>query len=175
MKIILAIDDSWGIARQGTIPWHLPADLARFKKITIGDGNNACIMGRTTYESIPEKFRPLSNRLNVVLTRQLEEIPGVIAKHSLKDALTFSHKKARDVFVIGGADVYEQCFRQDAPEVCSEIYLTRVSGDFSCDQHVVWLKKIIEKDFVKVSQEELQGAKGIFEVYSNQILKTPFE
>ena len=69
-SIVVAIDRAGGIGREGKLPWNLPADMARFKEITQGEGGNAVIMGRKTWDSIPEKFQPLPGRLNVVLTRR---------------------------------------------------------------------------------------------------------
>lgn len=164
-SIILATDESWGVARAGNIPWYLPADLKRFKEITMGDipkeVPNACIMGRITYESIPEKFRPLPNRLNIVLTRDPSKLSGATPKTSLESALEHAQENARDVFVIGGASVYKQCFLGERP---ANVYLTRVPGDFSCDQHVSWLKKILREEYALATQEDLQGG-AILETY----------
>lgn len=75
MNLIVAMDDRGGIGRNGNLPWDLPAEMARFTKLTTlttNRGNkNAVIMGRKVWESIPPKFRPLKNRLNVVLSRKV--------------------------------------------------------------------------------------------------------
>ena len=67
--IIAAVSENGVIGKDGKIPWHLPVDLKRFKKLTSG---YPVIMGRKTYESLPKKFRPLPGRLNIVLSHQKE-------------------------------------------------------------------------------------------------------
>ena len=72
-SLIVAMDSQNGIGKNGQLPWHLPADLKHFKEITctVRDPKkqNVVLMGRKTWDSIPEKFRPLPGRINVVLTR----------------------------------------------------------------------------------------------------------
>ena len=71
--IVAASKNTFGIGYENTIPWHISADLVHFKNITTETSSptlqNAVIMGRRTYESIPSKFRPLKNRLNIILSR----------------------------------------------------------------------------------------------------------
>jgi dihydrofolate reductase len=91
------------IGRNGALPWHLPEDLARFRALTTG---TTVVMGRTTWESLPERFRPLPDRRNVVLSRDPQFAPGgATVAGSLDDALTSA---AGDVWVIGGAMVYAE-------------------------------------------------------------------
>jgi dihydrofolate reductase / thymidylate synthase len=97
-------------------PWKLPGDMEHFKKVTVGtnhvDRKNAVIMGRKTWESIPEKFRPLADRINVVLTRQKNyTVPSdIIVASSLHDAATKLEEYGckGEIFVIGGSEVYQQ-------------------------------------------------------------------
>lgn len=74
--VVLAADEDLGIARDQAIPWHLPRDMAYFRRLTQGAGQNAVIMGRKTWESIPLRFRPLKRRFNVVLTRSPPPLGG---------------------------------------------------------------------------------------------------
>lgn len=92
---------------------------------------NACIMGRKTWESIPDRFRPLQERLNVVVSHSRLELPeGALASDSLEKALVKAEAGARHVFVTGGARIYEQALvRPD----CAGLYVTLVEGDFECD------------------------------------------
>ena len=69
VTLILAADSQDGLARNGDLPWHLPADLARFKRLTVGSGRSAVLMGRTTWDTLPPRFQPLPERVNIVLTR----------------------------------------------------------------------------------------------------------
>jgi len=93
------------IGARNALPWHLPQDLAHFKKLTLGC---PVIMGRKTWDSLPPRFRPLPGRLNVVITRQAHwRESGAQSACSLEDALT--QCAAHDhVWVIGGASIYEQ-------------------------------------------------------------------
>lgn len=89
------------IGRGGTIPWHVPEDLARFKELT---GDAAVIMGRATWDSLPERFRPLPGRHNVVLSRRTDLGPdGATVVSTPEDALAAAGEPA---WVIGGAQVY---------------------------------------------------------------------
>lgn len=125
-SIIVAIDEKGGIGKNNTLPWHLPADLKHFKEFTTG---GTVIMGRNTWESIPEKFRPLPNRLNIVLTGNLNyHVPeGVKLASSLDGALAIAEG---NTFVIGGAKVFEDAIRHES---CSELIITKIDGDFNCD------------------------------------------
>lgn len=88
------------IGADGGIPWHLPEDLAMFRRLTTG---TTVLMGRRTWESLPKRFRPLPHRRNVVLTRRGGFAPrGVEVVHTVEDVLT----RSEPVWVIGGADVY---------------------------------------------------------------------
>jgi dihydrofolate reductase len=89
------------IGADGAMPWHLPEDLAHFRSVTRG---GAVIMGRRTWDSLPERFRPLPGRKNVVITRQRGwAAEGTSVAHSLEDALALTEG---DLWVIGGAEIY---------------------------------------------------------------------
>jgi dihydrofolate reductase/thymidylate synthase len=100
--IVAATAGSMGIGRQGKLPWHLPLDMEHFKQLTVMSSRanrmNAVIMGRKTWESIPAKFRPLKDRLNVVLSRnpaireQLNIPSNVCVAGSLDEALEMLSK-----------------------------------------------------------------------------------
>lgn len=92
------------IGRDGALPWHLPEDLAHFRAVTAG---SAVVMGRRTWESVPERFRPLPGRRNIVLTRQPGwAADGAEAAGSLEEALALAGDSGSDVWVMGGASVY---------------------------------------------------------------------
>ena len=69
LKMILAMDLDGCIGKENGLPWRLQSDMLRFKRLTVGQGNSAVLMGRTTWETIPERFRPLVDRINIVVTR----------------------------------------------------------------------------------------------------------
>ena len=131
-SIIAAMDSQRGIGLGGKLPWRLQGDMYHFRQISVGRGKNAVIMGRNTWESLPKKFRPLPQRLNVVLSRQSLNLPGaVLSANSLTAALELPEVKlAEEVFIIGGAHVYAQAIVH--PD-CHKIYLTEIEGDFGCD------------------------------------------
>ena len=101
--MVWAQDERGVIGRDGALPWHLPEDLAHFRALTRGA---TVVMGRATWESLPERFRPLPGRRNVVLTRQAGyAAAGADVRSSLSDALADVEGA---VWVIGGAQVYAQ-------------------------------------------------------------------
>src|SRR5690606_20614266 len=99
--LIVAMDSKNGIGKNNDLMWHLPNDMKFFKETTTG---HIVVMGRKNFESIPEKFRPLPNRENVVLTRNVDyTAEGVKVFHSLREVITFyENEDNRTVFIIGG-------------------------------------------------------------------------
>ena len=105
INMIFARSANGVIGNNNAMPWHLPEDLAHFKKLTL-----CCpvIMGRKTWDSLPAKFRPLPGRTNVVITRQADwQAKGAQSAGSLTDALAIC-QAASDVWIIGGAQIYAQ-------------------------------------------------------------------
>lgn len=93
------------IGKGGKLPWRIPGELAWFRQMTLG---HTVIMGRKTWESLPEERRPLPTRWNIVVTSQRDyQAEGAIVAHSLDEALAMA-KPGTSVFVIGGASLYEQ-------------------------------------------------------------------
>ena len=110
----------------GTLPWHLPEDMQHFRELTTG---KPVIMGRKTWESLPERFRPLPGRLNIVVTRNPDYgAPGATVAGSV-DAALAACAPAPEAFVIGGAELYRQAItRADRLEL-TEIELDVADGD----------------------------------------------
>ena len=109
----------------GAMPWHLPEDLAHFKRLT-----NGCpvIMGRKTWDSLPERFRPLPGRRNIVITRQADwSENGVQRASSLPEALQMC-EPAATVWVMGGAQIYAQ-----ALPLAARVEVTEIAQDFDGD------------------------------------------
>ena len=103
-NIIAAVDDNGGIGKDGKLPWgRLKDDINWFRKVTVGNGNNAVIMGRKTWDSLPKQFRPLPERYNIVLSRNLMPGKGYSVAGSLDIALHMAEKADR-VFVTGDRD-----------------------------------------------------------------------
>ena len=102
LTLVVAIARNGVIGQDNRLPWHLPEDLAHFKALTTG---HAVIMGRKTWASLPPKFRPLPQRLNIVVTRDPAfRADGAVVVHSLPDAVAAAGDK--QAFVIGGAEIY---------------------------------------------------------------------
>jgi dihydrofolate reductase len=111
------------IGNQGTLPWHLPEDLQRFKELTTGA---TVVMGRTTWESLPASVRPLPGRRNLVLSRDpAYAAPGAEVFESLDDALAAADG---DVWVIGGATVYAEAMAHADRIVRTRLHVS-VDGD----------------------------------------------
>jgi dihydrofolate reductase len=116
------------VGRENTIPWRIPEDLAHFRELTTG---TTVVMGRHTWESLPPRFRPLPDRMNVVLSRSPDFVAdGARVAHSIEDALD----PARDVWVIGGAAVWAA-----ALPFASVAVVTEVGAPFEGDVHALEL------------------------------------
>ena len=146
-KMILAMDLDGCIGKDDGLPWRLRADMLRFKRLTVGDGHNAVLMGRTTWESLPEAYRPLSERLNIIVTRNEEySVDGAYACLSIEKGLGLAEENSSDIcWIIGGANVYEQC-----RELVEEVHVTMVETNQSGDVRVGlftednWEKETVE-------------------------------
>lgn len=127
MSIILiaALSRNRCIGKNGTIPWHLPQDMARFKQLTTG---HPVVMGRKTWESLPDQFRPLPNRTNIILTRQADYMlpEGVKRYRSVEDAAAAHPNET--LFVIGGGEIYAQ-----ALPLADQLELTHVNQEIDGD------------------------------------------
>jgi len=135
-SIIVAMDQNRGIGKGGKLPWSIPDDMKYFKKVTTATEEpskcNAVIMGRITWESIPDKFRPLKGRVNIVITRNKNFVlpQGVKKAESLTDALKLIDDTVESVFVIGGGQIYHEAIQM--PE-CRTICSTEIDDAFDCD------------------------------------------
>ena len=137
------------IGAGGTLPWHLPEDLAHFKRVTMGC---PVIMGRKTWDSLPPRFRPLPGRLNIVVTRQANwQADGATPAHSLQDAMRLG-APAADAWVIGGAQLYALA----APLATSAV-VTEIDQAFDGDAFAPTLGD----DWVEAARETHVAASGL--------------
>ncbi len=121
LTIIVATDNCLGIGISGTLPWHLPEDLAHFKQTTSG---HPIVMGRKTFDSIG---RPLPNRRNIVITRDATwHHPGTESVTSLEQAIALTATIL--TYIIGGAQIYAQAF-----PLASRLIITEIDKRFDCD------------------------------------------
>lgn len=127
ISLIVAVSQNGVIGTGGKLPWHFPADLKRFKEITL---SHPIIMGRKTFESIG---KPLPGRTNLVIThRKNFACCGALTAGSLEEALKLCEKES-EVFVIGGAQIFKH-----ALPVADRIYLTLIHQDFEGDARFEW-------------------------------------
>ncbi len=137
------------IGKGGVMPWHLPEDLAHFKRVTL---NHPVIMGRKTWDSIPPKFRPLPGRTNIVVTRQADwHEKGAQCSSSLREALQLCENSAQ-VWIIGGAQIYAQ-----ALPLADELVVTEIDADFDGDAHA----PALSADWREVARERIVAASGL--------------
>lgn len=129
IAIIVAMDANRGIGKDNGLLWHLPVDMKFFKEKTT---DNIVVMGRKNFESIPEKFRPLPNRENVILTRNKEfKADGCLVFHSMEEVLKqYENEEDRTMFIIGGGEIYQQALKMD---IVDEMYITKVNKTYSAD------------------------------------------
>jgi len=128
VSLIVAMDKNHGIGKNNDLMWHLPRDMKFFKSTT---ENHVVIMGRKNYDSIPEKYRPLSSRENVIITRNPDfKASGCLTFLSLKDALKHFEGEHREIFIIGGGEIYKLSMSMDC---VYKMYITHVNGTFDAD------------------------------------------
>ena len=124
ISMIVTVDRDWGIGRENDMLAHIKPDLKYFRETTTG---HAVIMGHNTYLSLPEESRPLPSRDNIILTSKNLDIEGVQIVHSLEEMFKLIDDKYSDqeVFIIGGASVYEQMLPH-----ADKLYLTHIFRKF---------------------------------------------
>ena len=164
LHLIFARAANGVIGKNGTLPWHLPEDLAHFKRTTLGC---PVIMGRKTWDSLPPKFRPLPGRLNIVVTRQ-NGWHGEGARHaaSLPEAKALCPPDS-NAWVIGGAEIYAQ-----ALPLAHTAVVTEIDADFKGDAFA----PRFGPGWVETARERHTSATGLgfsFVTYQNNALQTP--
>jgi len=128
-SIVVAVARNGVIGRAGGLAWKISDDLKRFKEITTG---HPVVMGRKTYDSIG---KPLPNRANIVISRTMSAVSGIIVARSVDEAVSLSKSEAErlgveEIFIIGGADIYEKTL-----SICDRICLTEVEADVAGDAY----------------------------------------
>lgn len=129
LQLIVAMDNERGIGKNNDLMWHLPADMKFFKETTVG---HIVVMGRKNFDSIPERFRPLVGRENVVLTRNTDfTAPDCVVFHSLEACLkAYENESDRIIFIIGGGQIYKQAL---ALNCVDEMFITHVDHCYGAD------------------------------------------
>jgi len=139
------------IGANGTMPWHLPEDLAHFKALTQG---HPVIMGRKTWDSLPARFRPLPGRTNIVVTRQADwHADGAQRAASLHDALSLAEQSgAATAWIMGGAQIYAQ-----ALPLAARVEVTEIGRDYEGDAHA----PVLGPEWVETARSRHVGAGGL--------------
>lgn len=123
MTIILAADHDWAIGKDGELLTSIPEDMKFFRETTKG---STVVMGRKTWDSLPKK--PLPDRVNCVLSRTMKSAEGAQVFGSVDELLKFTKNADGKVFVIGGAEIYNELLPH-----CDEAYITRIYENFHGD------------------------------------------
>ena len=132
-NIIVATTSDGGIGYKNKLPWpHNSEDMKRFAKLTKGSGNNAIVMGRKTWESLPRGALP--GRDNIVMSRTLENIEGGVVLRSIEEVMKYcEERKYEKVWVIGGAEIYKIFLEK---KIVREIDKTIIPGEYECDCYI---------------------------------------
>lgn len=152
LSIIVAMGRDRVIGKDNALLWYIPDDLKRFKALTLG---HSVIMGRKTWESLPEKFRPLPGRTNIVVTRQDDyDAIGAVVAHSLEEARAAAARAhgADEICIIGGAQLYVE-----ALPFADRLYLTLIEDDKEGDAYF----PEYEQQFTKKLSEESREWNGL--------------
>jgi len=160
INIIVAVSSNNIIGKGNDIPWRLPTDLKNFKRITDG---SIVIMGRKCWDSLPPRFRPLPNRLNMVVTRNKEFYNDTCAVYTdlyYLLNLFISAKNNDDVFVIGGGEIYKKSF-----PYANKLYLTRILAEIDGDVYLEGFDRTKWKLVNSSDVMEENGYKFVFEYY----------
>jgi len=127
LNLIYARAANGVIGKDNALPWHLPEDMAHFKRLTTGC---PVIMGRKTWDSLPLKFRPLPGRKNIVVTRQVDwNTDGAYRASGLPEAVALC-SDAEEIWVIGGAQIYAE-----AEPLAQRAIVTEIDRDFEGDAY----------------------------------------
>lgn len=161
MNLIVAVDEQWGIGKDGDLLCRISGDMKRFRAITSG---NVLILGRKTLESFPNK-KPLPNREHIVLTNNLDyQAEGVTLCHSIVELPKVLEKiKEKEIFVAGGQSIYEQLL-----PFCQKAYVTKIHAAFPADTHFPDLDAMPEWEIVEEEALEENGVKFTFVLYQRK-------
>lgn len=152
LGLILARASNGVIGLRGQLPWHVPQDLAHFRRITRGW---PVIMGRLTWQSLPERFRPLPERLNIVLSRNAHfEAPGAQRAADIGQAIAIAQRAGfEQAWVMGGAQIYAQ-----ALPLASVVELTEIGRAFEGD---AFAPELPTQDWCEISAHSITAEDGL--------------
>ena len=181
LKLIVATCQANGIGKDNTLPWRLKSELAYFARLTKTTRDfskqNAVVMGRRTWQSIPARVRPLRNRLNIVLTSQaqseISDSPDVLVCKSFPEAVQLVDSlsdKLESCWVIGGSSVYQEAMKNIRLE---RLYITRILQDFDCDTFLPEINmdkwRLTQDKDVSTEVQEEAGVQFKYEVFQRNV------
>ncbi len=148
IKIICALAENRVIGNDGKIPWYVLQDFKLFKEATT---NQIVVMGRNTWESLPDKFRPLPNRINFVVSSTLREKENFFVVNSIHSVISIAkaNYEDKDIFLIGGSRIYEEGL-----ELADELYLSYIKGEFEGDTYFPEFNK---DNYELIEEKEYEG------------------
>ncbi|KAG5419601.1 DFR1 [Candida metapsilosis] len=163
--IVAALKPLYGIGNNGGLPWRLRKDMAFFRRVTTrttdGSARNAVIMGRKTWDSIPHRFKPLPDRLNVIMSRSFESKvvdEGVVHAKTVDDSLKLLEGfNIERVYVIGGAEIYNEFMKSGLVDT---VLLTEVEHSEQKDVELDTFLKFDPSEWVKKSKTQLAQFTG---------------
>jgi len=148
LTIVAALSDNGVIGIENKIPWRIKEDMERFKKLTM---NHPVIMGRKTYDSIPEKFRPLPGRENIVLSRTLQSKKGIYIAKNMDESLKLTNGVSS--YVMGGAKIYKLFL-----PLANVMELTKVHKNFDGD---TFFPNVDWDDWNLINEEKKKNEEGL--------------
>ena len=151
ISIIAAVAENNVIGKDNDLVWHLPNDTRYFMDTTKG---HHILTGRRNYESIPKKFRPLKDRINVIVTRQPDyQVAGAHVVNSIEDGIKLAQNNGEEeLFIIGGGEIYHQSL-----DLVNRLYITEVKAKFEGDTY-----------FPKVDYQNWNEVKRIYNTPDNK-------
>jgi len=147
ISLIAALAKNRTIGKDNDLPWHLPNDMKYFMQTTKG---HYVIMGRKNFDSIPEKFKPLPNRTNIVVTRKKDfHAPGCMVVNSLEKGIDLARTaNENEVFIIGGAEIYKLSLAE-----ANRLYLTEINAEIDGD---TFFPEVKRNEWTEVSRKHHQ-------------------
>jgi dihydrofolate reductase len=161
--IVVAVEKENGIGKYNKMPWHFCKEIKYFKKLTTETKDdskiNMVIMGRNTWESIPEKHRPLPARKNIILTRNKDyKAEDAIVANSMDEALEHAGDNIENIYIIGGGGLFAETIKDSRLD---GVYITKIQKDYDCD---VYFPEIPE-EFSEQTELGVDNEDGVDFVY----------
>ena len=155
ITLIAALSQNNVIGVNNSIPWRIKDDMLHFKDLTMG---HPVIMGRKTYDSLPDSFKPLPGRKNIVMSRNYQDNNGIYLAKNMDEALKLAGDE--ETYVIGGSQIYESFL-----PIANKMELTKIQRDYEGD---AFFPEINWKEWELINQENKETIKGLkysFETY----------